>query len=126
MTDADPAPVVVRRIADAFAAVPQVQAVALGGSRADAWFREDSDLDLYVYAAEPVPFVARRAIAAARADPRRPIEIDNRFWEPGDEWVDAATGLGVDVMFRDPAWIANELARVLDRHEAAIGYTTAL
>ena len=128
MADADPALVSARRIAAAFASLPRVQAVALGGSRADRRFGEDSDLDLYVYAVAeaPVPLDARRAIAAAYADPRRPVELDNRFWEPGDEWVDAESGLAVDIMYRDPAWIEDEIARVLDRHQASVGYSTAL
>ncbi len=52
-------------------------------------------------------------------------ELDNRFWEPGDEWRDAASGLWIDIMYRSPAWVEHELARVLDRHEASTGYTTS-
>lgn len=112
----------VEAIAARFAALPEVLAVAWAGSQvADvADFR--SDLDIYVYARGELSPEARRNIAAALAAGR--IEIDNRFWEPGDEWIDAESGLGVDVMFRSPAWIEDQLERVLARHEASVGYST--
>ncbi len=52
--------------------------------------------------------------------------MGNRFFEPGDEWVEDASGRGVDVMFRAPSWIEDCLAAVLDRHEASLGHTTCL
>jgi hypothetical protein len=42
-------------------------------------------------------------------------EIDNRFGETGDEWVDPDTGLHVGIMYRFPAWIEHRLDRVLVR-----------
>lgn len=113
---------VARRIAAAYAAWPEVQAIALGGSRAAGPADEASDVDLYVYV-RPEPSLAARA-AIVGASPR--AEIGNRAFEPGDEWIDAATGVHVDAMFRDPAWIEDELDRVLVRCEARTGYSTAL
>jgi hypothetical protein len=111
-----------RRVAASFAAMPEVTAVALGGSTAAGRSGEGSDVDLYVYAAEDIP-VARRAVLAAGS--RGPAELDNRFFEPGDEWVDGPTGLAVDVMYRRPAWIEEQLDRVLVRHVPSVGYSTA-
>lgn len=118
MTDPE---TVARRVAAAYAALPEVRAVALGGSQATGLAAQGSDLDLYVYAS-PAPALAARALVAA-GSPRQ--ELDNRFFEPGDEWVDAETGLHVDAMFRDPSFIEAELDRVLVRHEARVGYSTA-
>jgi predicted nucleotidyltransferase len=107
------------RVVDAMAAWPEVEAVALGGSRAAASADEGSDIDLYVYGAAP-PAVERRLALTAGAR----AEVDNRFFEPGDEWVDVSTGIHLDVMYRTPAWIEADLDRVLVRHEARVGYST--
>ena len=113
---------VARRVAGAYAALDGVVAVALGGSRATGAAGEGSDVDLYVYAEAEPPLAARAAVAAG--SPR--AELGNRAFEPGDEWVDAATGVHVDAMFRTPRWIEEELDRVLVRHEPRTGCTTAL
>jgi predicted nucleotidyltransferase len=112
-----------RRVAAAFADLPEVDAVALGGSQANLVADEGSDIDLCVYARGGEVPIARRAVIAA--DARGAVELDNRFFETCDEWVDATTGIGVDVMYRDPRWIEDQLDRVLVRHEASIGYSTA-
>jgi hypothetical protein len=112
---------VARSVASRFAALPEVEAVAMGGSQAAARADEGSDLDLYVYA-RPEPSLAARAALAA-GSPR--AELGNRFYEPGDEWIDPESGLHVDAMYRDPRWIEEELDRVLVRHEARVGYSTA-
>lgn len=111
------------RTAAAYAGIPHVEAVALGGSRAGSVAEPGSDVDLYVYANVDLPMAARAVVGRASASR---VEIGNRFFEPGDEWVDAASGIHVDTMFRHTRWIEEELDRVLVRHQAALGYTTAL
>jgi predicted nucleotidyltransferase len=112
---------IANRVAAAFANLPEVVAVALAGSDVTGAADEQSDIDLYVYAGAPLAMADRVAIAtsfAARA------EVGNDFWEPGDEWIDAQTGRHVDVMYRTPDWIEEQLERVLVRHEASVGYST--
>jgi hypothetical protein len=53
-------------------------------------------------------------------------ELGNDFFEPGDEWVDAATETHVDAMYRSPAWIEARLEDVLAEHRASVGYSTCL
>jgi predicted nucleotidyltransferase len=108
-------------VAAAFASLPEVVAVALAGSGVTGAADEQSDLDLYVYAGAPVAMADRVAIATSFA--ARP-EVGNEFWEPGDEWIDAETERHVDVMYRTPLWIEEQLERVLERHEASVGYST--
>ena len=110
-------------IAARFGALPGVAAVALGGSRTGGEADARSDVDLYVYATAEIPLGARAEIAGPGASR---LVLDHRFWEPGDTWVDTASGIEVDVMYRTPVWIEDELERVLARHEASVGYSTAL
>jgi catechol 2,3-dioxygenase-like lactoylglutathione lyase family enzyme/predicted nucleotidyltransferase len=109
---------VVRRVAESLGELPQVVAVAIGGSRAAGSQDAGSDVDLYVYTLGEVSVAFRRELGGPGA------EIANGFWEPGDEWVDAASGLHFDIMYRSPSWIEDQLDRVLARHDASLGYTT--
>jgi hypothetical protein len=120
---ASPALAVADDLAARYAALAPVEAVALAGSWTAGAADAASDLDLYVYARAPIDPATRSALAAALAEE---AEIDNRFWEPGDEWVDRASGIRVDIMYRAPGWIEEQLDRVLVRHEASVGYSTCL
>ena len=108
------------RLADAYAAIPAVEAVVLSGSRTSGLGDGSSDIDLYVYSREALSLEERARVAAGA----RRAEIGNAFWEPGDEWVEQATGISVDVMFRDCRWIEEQLDRVLKHHQASVGYST--
>ena len=119
--DADGVPGNLAAVAAAYGALPGVVAVAMAGSRTAGVADERSDVDLYVYAPEPPPLPDRAAVAARFASAS---EVGNAAWEPGDEWLDPRTGRHVDVMYRSPAWIEDQLARVLVRHEAAVGCST--
>jgi hypothetical protein len=111
-----------QKLASSYSAITQVQAVALGGSRAGP-FKPDSlsDIDIYVYHDAEIPLSARQAIAAGNSTK---AEIGNKFWEEGDEWIAREPALKVDVMFRGVSWIEDEVARVIERHEAKLGYST--
>lgn len=110
-----------KQIANQYSQLPQITAVALGGSLATQQAESGSDIDLYVYGCEAIPLEARRAIAEANASH---AEVNNQFWESGDEWIDAETNIHVDVMFRSPQWIEDVLDRVLVQHQASVGYST--
>ena len=107
-------------IASRFAAIRGVEAVVLAGSQLSPFADDHSDVDLYVYASDIVPTSLRTEIARGA----RRSEIGNSLWEPGDEWIDGETGIGIDVMFRTTRWIEDQLDRVLRRHEASLGYST--
>jgi uncharacterized protein (DUF952 family) len=114
-----------RRLADAYADAAVVEAVALGGSRTGALGPDDrSDVDLYVYCRGELPIDARAQVAESHGGAE--IEVGNRFWEDGDEWVASAPPVKVDVMFRDVGWTEDEVRRVLDRGEARLGYSTCI
>jgi hypothetical protein len=108
------------RLAGMYAANLTVEAVVLSGSRTSGLEDTTSDIDLYVYSRQPISLDERRRVATGS----RRAEIGNAFWEPGDEWVDEATGISVDVMFRDCQWIEEQMDRVLKHHQASVGYST--
>jgi len=108
---------VVEPLVDALAAVDGVRAVALGGSRARATARPDSDVDLALYYREQAPpdLDALRA-AAARADPDA-APTGCYAWGPwvnGGAWLHTAAGR-VDLLYRN----LDQVERVLA--EAAAG-----
>jgi predicted nucleotidyltransferase len=115
-----PARQLAQHIAERYSAVDAIEAVVLSGSQTTGLGDDSSDIDLYVYSREAVLLEKRAQVAGGAAK----AEIGNEFWEPGDEWVDAASGVSADVMFRRVGWIEDQLDRVLRRHQASVGYST--
>lgn len=114
-------PQIPEEIAARFAELPYVETVVLSGSRTRRVDDGHSDFDLYVYTRQQVPAPWRMELARPHG---RQIAIDNHYWENGDDWVDTRTGREVDIMYRSPEWIEDQLDRVLARHEASTGYST--
>jgi len=104
-----------------YSQLTQVEAVVVAGSYSANQADPNSDLDIYVYTRSAVPLNVRSQIATEQASL---AEVDNCFWEPGDEWIDAETEIRLDVMFRSTEWIEDQLDRVLQQHKASIGYST--
>jgi len=115
-----------RQLAGLFAPLPEVEAVALGGSRGAAGVGTDdaSDIDVYVYTRGEIPLPARRAIVEAAGGATR-ADLGMTFWGPGDEWLHAPTGIHVDAIYFGAAWMEEQVDRVLVRHEASLGCTTS-
>jgi predicted nucleotidyltransferase len=112
-----------QKLADLFQSFPNVEAIGLAGSLTAQSADLDSDVDLYVYTTSVIPLEQRRRLVE-RAGARQ-AELNLQFWDLGDEWIDAATGIEVDVIYWDHHWISEQLDRVLVRHEANVGYTTS-
>jgi len=114
----------IRSLVERFSAFSTVEAIAFGGSSASGANDQQSDIDVYVYTTAAIPLAARSALVeemgASHAD------LDLRFWDYGDEWFDAVTGIEVDVMYWDPVLIEDQLAHVWQEHQASLGYTTCL
>jgi hypothetical protein len=108
-------------IAAEFSSLPEVRALVLSGSKGGRFSDAGSDIDLYVYAESEPPEAWRSGLASKFGTH---ASIGNRFWETGDEWIASRTGTVVDIMYRSPAWIEEQLERVLLRHQASVGYST--
>ncbi len=114
-------PPLAQNLADKLGILRQVTAVFLAGYRTIIAADESSDFDFYVYAAEAIPVQIREKIAREFSEI---LEINNQFREPGDEWIDSKTGCGVDIMYRTPEWIEEQIDRLLVKHQASIGFST--
>ncbi len=112
------------RLAALFGELPQVVAVALGGSSAAGATDAKSDIDLYVYTRAEIPPADRQAIVARLGGATR-ADFEQNYWGPSDQWLDAVTGQEIDAVYFDAAWMAAQLTRVLDAHTPSLGYTTA-
>ncbi|MEC4991718.1 MAG: DUF4037 domain-containing protein, partial [Oscillatoria sp. PMC 1068.18] len=116
-------PPLLEKVAAEFAVFPQVVAIAWAGSRTNQSSDRESDYDLYVYRDADIAVEDRSAIAKKFA---QKMEINNQFWETGDEWIVSESGVGVDLMYRNPQWIEGEIDRILVHHQASVGYSTCL
>jgi len=119
-----------QRTADLFAELPEVEAVALGGSlagrqTADGHTDAASDIDLYIFTRAEVPLAAReqiveRAGGASRAD------LGLEYWGSGDEWFDAESGIEMDIIYFGADWMDEQVRRVMLAHQPSLGYSTCL
>ena len=114
-----------QQIADLFAPLPQVEAVALAGSRGNKSGSTDSasDIDLYVYTRGDIPLEVRESIVQRSGGASR-SDLNLNYWGPGDEWINAPTGIEVDIVYFDAVWMEEQITRVMDQHQASMGYTT--
>jgi hypothetical protein len=114
-----------QQLAALLAELPQVEAVALGGSRGGASATVDSasDIDVYVYTRGDIPLVARQAIVA-RSGGTSQASLGLHYWGPGDEWLHAPSGIEVDLVYFDARWMEEQITRVVDECQASLGYTT--
>ncbi len=112
-----------QRLVDLFAAQPQVEAVALGGSRTNAVGDSFSDIDLYVYTRSDIPLEERRLIVQKAGGASR-ADLGLLYWGPGDEWFDAESGTEVDVVYFDIQWMQAQIDRILRLRQPGLGYST--
>lgn len=102
--------------------LPEVEAIALGGSRAGANYDEKSDYDVYLYCTGPVEESARREILSRYCSY---MEIGNHFWEYEDN-CRLNNGVDIDILYRNLEDFSNDVASVVEQHYAHNGYTTCM
>ena len=111
-----------RRLAGRFSEFSTVEAIALGGSQALGVTDPSSDVDLYVYTTSVIPLSAREVLVQSAGASRADLNL--QLWDLGDEWFDAETGIEVDAIYWEPAWIEGQLDRLWRQHQASLGYST--
>lgn len=106
----------------AFSQMEEVEAIALGGSRAGQNFDEKSDYDLYIYCTKVPEEEKRKAVLENCCNY---MEIGNHFWELEDDCT-LKDGIDIDILYRNLDDFANEVASVVEQHSAHNGYTTCM
>lgn len=104
------------------AALPQVEAIALGGSRAGEVYDEKSDYDVYLYCTAPVPEEVRWRILPFYC---RYMEIGNHFWEQEDNCT-LKNGIDIDILYRNLDDFVRDVASVVEDCQSRNGYTTCM
>lgn len=112
----------VDRLFTALSALPQVEAIALGGSRAGNHYDEKSDYDIYLYCTEPVPEAVRRGILKNFC---AHMEIGNHFWELEDN-CRLNNGVDIDILYRNLDDFTADVADVVEQCHGRNGYTTCM
>ncbi len=100
----------------------EVEAIALGGSRAGNNFDEKSDYDVYLYITKMIPDTMRSKILSTYCSK---MEIGNHFWEYEDDCI-LNNGIDIEILYRNLDNFASDIANVVDRHIAHNGYTTCM
>lgn len=104
-----------------FQDINSVKAIVLSGSSTNECEDELSDLDVYIYTDKEIDITLRREISdkyALNAD------LNNTYWETGDEMILKDSGRTLDIMYRCPMWLEAQIENVWEKHYASIGYTT--
>lgn len=103
-------------------ALDQVEALALGGSRAGELFDESSDYDVYLYCKGRIPEEVRRDILSRYCCV---MELGNHFWEYEDN-CRLKNGIDIDILYRDLDDFSAGVAEVVEQFQARNGYTTCM
>ena len=106
------------------AELPQVRAVALGGSAASGRADGLSDFDVYTYVDAPVPLEARDDLVA-RLGGAAVADMGLDYFGDGDEWTDAGAGTRFDVMYFGLEFFREQIERPLRYFQPSLGYSTA-
>lgn len=105
-----------------FSSLPQVEAIALGGSRAGEVFDEKSDYDIYLYCTGEVTEEEKRPILEKYCSY---LELSNHFWELEDN-CRLKNGIDMDVLYRNLDDFVLDVASVVEQKNARNGYTTCM
>ncbi|MBQ7359074.1 MAG: DUF4037 domain-containing protein [Lachnospiraceae bacterium] len=107
---------------NAFASLPEVEAIALGGSRASSNYDKKSDYDLYIYC-KTIPEESVRISILEQCC--QYMEIGNSFWELEDDCT-LKDGIDIDILYRNIDSFAQDISSVVEKHIAHNGYTTCM
>lgn len=112
---------IIKQIVEEFKKNELVEAIALAGSLGSNSSDEMSDYDIYIYSNEPIEVEFRQKVAEKFSDK---FEINNQYFETGDEWILRDNSKVVDIMYRKPSDIEGNINWIWKNYNACVGYTT--
>lgn len=112
----------VEKLFEELCALEEVEAIALGGSRAGTLYDEASDYDVYLYCTRPIPEDTRKHILSKYCCL---MEIGNHFWEYEDN-CRLNNGIDIDILYRDLDAFAEGVAEVVEQFQPHNSYTTCM
>ena len=112
----------VNKLFEELGSLSQVEAVALGGSRATGRNDEKSDYDVYVYITSSIAENERRDILEKYC---RYMEIGNSFWELDDD-VTLNDGIDMDIIYRNMQDLDDMVSSVVIDCVPWNGYNTCM
>lgn len=104
------------------ATISEIEAIALGGSRATGKYDEKSDYDVYIYTTGGIDENVRKDILSKYC---KYMEIGNAFWELEDD-VTLKDGIDMDIIYRNLTDFDNMLDSIVLKHNAWNSYTTCM
>lgn len=102
--------------------IEEIEAIAIGGSRAGLYSDASSDYDIYIYSSSLVPKEKRQNVLKKFCST---IELNNTYWEQEDNCI-LKNGIPVDLVYRNINDFLLGIHRVVIEHQPSNGYTTCL
>lgn len=104
-----------------FSELPEVEAIAIGGSTSAKTSDLKSDIDTYIFVNSEIPIKNREKII-------KPIsskyEIGGEYFGSGDEFLFDTINQEIDVMYWNIHWFEEIISNVWEKHYPSNGYTT--
>lgn len=107
---------------DEICAREEVEAFALGGSRATGKSDEKSDYDVYIYLKDSLDYRVKEEILSKYCSY---MEIENHYWELEDNCT-LKNGTDIDIIYRNIEVFTEELKSVVEDCHSRNGYTTCM
>jgi predicted nucleotidyltransferase len=112
---------VAQKIANRFIQLPEVEAIAIGGSVATGRANASSDVDVYIYPLKDVPADVRLSIGQEISKNAQVVD----YWGPALNLFDPETDVEVEVLFFNIRWMEDLVLQPLEHYQPRMGFTTS-
>lgn len=112
---------VLKNIFDKFIEIPEVEAIAIGGSMTAKTSDLTSDIDVYIFSKSGISLDKRTEIIKPVSSK---YEIGGEYFGSGDEFFVDEINKELDVMYFNMNWFEDIVENVWIKHYSSNGYTT--